>query len=589
MRLLKLAGLALGALALIGASKVPSAYDGYAEDYVFDGKQLYPVSLYGIARDWSKNCRKGKGAECLRLGDALRDGLGDLNIEPRAATGYWLMACDKGAAQGCAKAAQMIEAGMQHYPANPQLAMETAGKGCALGDATSCATTALHYYRGDVVTQDRAKALALWDSGCDAKNEESCRLKAGSLYYEGGDPASQAQAVALYRAGCDRKQGWGCSGYANALMTGVGVAANESQAFAIAQKGCLETTGDTVLACTIYATHLAYSEEFDDVERASSLLTKACLAGSSQACNEAGLLGERGPAGSKLADWEVALSFRDGCDRAFGPACSNLARLYEDGGERIKRNAVRAVALYDKACAIGDADGCDAIRRLGTQAESLRARRLAIDPAATVEQQLAQADQFAKSGRGEEALEVVARLMEEANAEAEWMLGGWLYYGYPGVVDYTDTDNGFILMENAARQGHIEALKWVSMAYWEGTGVAVDQKKATDYMAYAAQHGNDPMAEAIYRSMLAEPIRQENARRAQEMAEAAANQKSNFWASVNASVDAWARSLSSSSSYSSSGSSWQSTASIMDQGNWNQFIGYMSGSTTACPSTNRYC
>jgi TPR repeat protein len=144
-------------------------------------------------------------------------------------------------------------------------------------------------------------------------------------------------------------------------------------------------------------------------------------------------------------------------------------------------------------------------------------------------------------------------------------------------------------MENAARQGHIEALKWVSMAYWEGTGVAVDQKKATDYMAYAAQHGNDPMAEAIYRSMLAEPIRQENARRAQEMAEAAANQKSNFWASVNASVDAWARSLSSSSSYSSSGSSWQSTASIMDQGNWNQFIGYMSGSTTACPSTNRYC
>ncbi|WP_162225066.1 SEL1-like repeat protein [Erythrobacter sp. SG61-1L] len=574
----------------MGASKFPSAYDGYKEAYVFDGKQLYPVTLYGIARNWEADCRSGKAVQCQRLGDALFEGQGDLKVEPRAAMGFWLMACDRGHAPGCSKAAQAIEAGTTNYPANPVLALQTAEKGCLLKDTTSCASAALHYYRGDVAQQDRARALQLWDTGCGAKDEEACRMKAGALYYDSGEDAARAQAVELYRAGCDRKQGWGCSGYADALASGVGVARDDKAAFAAGRTGCLEAKGDTVLACAVYARFLGNSDEPEDVKRASNLLTRACLAKIAEACNDAGLLAERDPPGSGFAEWEVALSFRDGCDLSHAASCANLARLYFEGGDRIKVNLKRAVALYDKACALGDRPACNQIEQMGSMATNARNAKPAVDPAAPSDVQLARAVELAKVGRGNDAFEAVARLMEEADADAEWLLGGWFYYGYAGVVDTPDKRNGLILMENAARQGHIEALKWVGMAYWEGDGVSVDQDKALGYMGYAAGRG-DEMAEAIWRSMKLEPVRQENARRAREMAEAAERRKNDFWANFSAAAAAWATSSSNyASSYSSSSSSsWQSLSNIQAQHNWNNYINYMQGYTTACVSSNPYC
>lgn len=586
MPLLRMLLLLCASAMLMGASKVPSNRDGYRDGYVDDGKQNYPVKLYGIAIEWERDCRRGKAALCERLADGLYEGLGDLNVDPRGAVGYWLLACNGGIAGACTNAAQMIEAGMTHYPANPTLALATAQKGCTLGDSTSCAITALHQYRGVVTAQNRPQAIALWDSGCASGNEESCRMKAGALYHDSGDAASQQQAVALYQAGCDRLQGWGCSGLANALTTGVGAAADSTQAFAIGQKGCLEAKGDTVLACAIYARQLSNSRRVADVDRAGKLLTRACLAGVAEACNDAGLLGKRNPPGSGIANWEVALSFRDGCDLGYGPACGNLGLLYYDGSDMLKASDMRAVALWDKGCALGDAPSCSRVRSMGDNAAAMRNARSAIDPAATANAQLAEADRLAKAGNTDPALDTVARLMEEGVAEAQWMLGGWLYYGYDGMLD-AEPDRGLILFKNAANQGHLEAMKWLSMAYWEGTGVPVDQQKAMDYMGYVAQRG-DPMAEAIYGSMLLEPVRQENARRQAEMAAAASSNRNNFWASVNASVDSWIASMNSSSSSSSSSSSWQSTGSIMDQGNWNQFINSMEGGSV-CPSYNPYC
>jgi len=589
MQLLKMAGLVLAACALMGASKVPSYSDGYRDSFLDDGKQNYPVKLYGIAIDWEKDCRAGKTAQCTKLADALDEGLGDLQVDPRGANGYRLIACDKGLAAACAKAAQFMEAGMEYSPPQLPRALATAEKGCNLGDTTSCATAAIHYYRGDVTAQDRARALGLWDTGCAGGNEEACRLKAGALFYDSGDAASRAQAVQLYRAGCDRKQGWGCSNYADALATGTGVAQNDAQAFEAGRKGCLESKGDTILACAVYARFLAKSGDPDDVDRASRLLTKACLAKVGQACDDAGRLGQKNPSGSKIAGWEIALSFRDGCDLDYSLACGDLGMLYANGSDQIKVDYARAIALLDKGCRLGDIYNfsCDVLRNSKDLADQYRPLKPAIDPSAPAAVQLGMADEFAKNGRGDEALEAVARLMEEADADAQWVLGGWLYYGYPGVIDYTNTSDGFILIKNAADQGHFEAMKWVGMAYWEGDGVDVDQKKAMDYMAYPAERG-DEEALAIYRSMAAEPIRQENARRAAEYAAAAEARKNDFWANFSAAASSWASSASSYSSSSSSSYNWQSTASIMDNSNFNQFVNSVQYGSV-CPSYNKYC
>ena len=590
MRFLKIAALVLGACALVAANKVPSGADGYRDSFLDDGKQNYPVKLYGIAIDWDKACRQGKAAQCVTLADALDAGLGDLQVDPRGANGYRLLACDKGIAAACARAAQFMETGMEYYPPQLPRALQTAEKGCNLGDTTSCATAAIHYYRGDVTTADRTKAIGLWDNGCSKGDEEACRLKAGALYYDSGDDASQRQAVQLYSAGCSRKQGWGCSGYANALATGVGAMQSDAQAFEAGRKGCLESSGQTILACAIYARYLARSSDPAEVGKASQLLTKACLAKIGQACDEAGRVGQKGTPGSKIANWEIALSFRDGCDLGYGLACGDLGMLYANGSNEIKVNIARGIALLDKGCALKDEYSCYVLSNSKALADEYRPQIPAIDPAAPVEVQLAKAKEFVEAGRGDEAFDTVARLVEEANAEAQWVLGGWLYYGYPGAVSTSDidTNTGFILIKNAADQGHFEAMKWVGMAYWEGDGVDVDQKKAMDYMAYPAERG-DEEAIAIYRSMAAEPIRQENARRAAEMAAAAEARKNDFWSNFSAAASSWASSASSySSSSSSSSSSWQSVQSIFDNSNFNQFVNSVQYGSV-CPSYNKYC
>lgn len=579
--------LLLAALLLTGASKVPSAYEGRRETYVNEGKQLYPVNLYGIARDWDLACNKGKAAMCLRLAEAFMVGEGDLNADPRITIGYFILACEKGSGRGCAEAAAMARDGSA-YPPVPTISHRYAQRGCEiLKDQRSCAGLALHLYRGDVGTADPARAIAMWDAACAAKADDGCRLKAGALFFESSDPAKHSDAVALYRAGCDAKQGWGCSGLADALIQGRGTARDDRAAFTAGRKGCLESAGDTIRACAIYARLLARSTNAADIDQASALLTRACLARIGEACNDAGLLGKSNPAGSKLAAWEVPLSFRDGCDLDNGAACGNLGQLYQDGFDNVDRDAAWAVALFDKGCRLGDRASCDRAAAMGAQAASARARKPAIDPSLPARVQLAQAERLAGEGRGGEAYLTVGRLMEESVSEAQWVLGGWFYYGKPGVVSGINQRDGFILMENAARQGHVAALKWVGMAYWYGDGVAEDRATGEGYMLHAANRG-DVAAESIWRSMKAEPIRQERARREREMAEAAERRKNDWFSNWMSAVAAWTPSSSGYSAPSSS-SSWQSTSSIIQTHNWNNYISYMSGGTTACRSSNPYC
>ncbi len=580
-------------IVLTASSKSPSAYDGYADAYVSDGKQNYPVTLYGVARDWDKACRKGRADQCTRLAEALMAGEGDLSTDLRAAIGYHLLACNAGAATGCVSAAELVREGRAYAPI-PELAYQTAQRGCTLKDSDSCAAVALHLYRGDAVAQDKARAVQMWDAGCQASSSsDACRLKAGALFYESSDSADQAAAIRLFQKACDAKQGWGCSGLADAYARGRGVAKNDAMAASTARSGCLGSSGDIVLACAIHARYLANSANTDEVGRASMLLTTACLAKVGEACNDAGLMAMRNPPGSKFANWEIALSFRNGCDLDYGPACGNLGQLYATGYGDIDTLPAFAVALFDKGCRLGDAISCQRVKAMGAAAQAARTNRPTIDPSLPAAAQLAEATRIAKAGKGAQALFTVSRLMEEAVADAEWLLGGWFYYGEPGVVATPNKRDGFILFDNAARQGNLEALKWVGMAYWEGDGVAQDRKKAMGYMRAAAIR-DDPAAAAIYRSMQNEPVRQANARRKMEMDAAAARQRASWSSAVGSASSRWSSSSISNSagaraSAASASASWQRYQARADQTNFNNYISYSTGRTSACASSNPYC
>ncbi|WP_373487587.1 tetratricopeptide repeat protein [Blastomonas sp.] len=575
---------------VMGAAKVPLARDGLRNSAVFNGQQNMPVTLYGIARDWSNACIGGKPASCIQLAEAFETGLGDITPNMRIAVGYYLEGCKKGSGLACAEAATIIREGTAAY-INLPLAHETARRGCEeLRNHDACSVQALALYRGAGVAQDKPRALSLWDAACNAKADLGCRLKAGSLFNESSDTADHTAALKLFTTACAAKAAWGCAGLAYAHHMGRGTAADATKAASFARTSCEDGSGDKTLGCALHARYLVYSGDPKLAEKGSFMLTSTCMAGVAEACNDAGEAGKRQLPGSKLAQWEVPVSFRQGCDAGLAVACRNLGILYADGFRSVKRNLPIAVALLDKACTARDAMACDRVTALGTAVDSARSQRPLIDPTLPSKQQLARASEEAKTGNRKAALFTVARLMEEAVADAEWMMGGWMYYGQPGIFDTPDRKNGFILLENAARQGHVEAAKWVGYAYWTGEGVPVDRAKGEGYTLYAANRG-DAQSIGMYRVMRGTVAREANEARNAEMA-AAAQRNANSWSTIFARAAAQWVQQASARPYATgpdTSASWQNHLARADRTNFNNRMNYLSGRSSVCPSFNPYC
>lgn len=568
------------------AAKLPSAHDGFKEVHVDDGRQRYPVKLYGVAIKWDKSCRKGKTTDCLKLARALEDGLGDLKRDMRSATGYWIISCNRGSAKACARSATILREGLGGFT-KPERASTFAAKGCQESkDGAACASLAVALYRGDGVTRNKAQALALWRSSCSQGTDDGCRLQAGALYNESNDTADHRQAIALFKSGCADDSTWACTGLAQAYAAGKGVTKNTEKSTEYARRACFSGSGDTVAACGLYGRYLTQSSDPKQVGLGTKLLSRSCLAGVATACNDAGLVAGRQPVGSGLADWEEALSFRDGCDLRLAEACHNLAKLYRDGGVKVKQDKGSALALFDAACKGGVESACSDARTL----TNFRADIPKINPAFSTEAQLAKAVEAVKSGQGTMAYNTVVRLMQEAAPEAEWLLGGWFYYGQPGVIETPNKRNGTILIENAARQGHVEASVWTGMAYWYGDGFAQNRRKGEAYMKQAANRGNE-MAAAILRSMKNEPIREDRARAAAEAQKRDRDRKNDWGNWIAAASRQWAASA---SRYAAPvrdpmAGSWARFNARQDRTNFNNAMRYYSGSSGACPSFNKYC
>ncbi|WP_321395974.1 hypothetical protein [Emcibacter sp.] len=579
------------------AEKIPLGHEGRRDSAVFNGHQNMPVVLYGVAIKWNSGCLKGKTDKCLRLARAFEIGEGDLKLEIRTALGYYLEACKKGAGEGCSRAAEIIRAGDAGFT-DEKLTRETAQRGCNdLDDQTSCARLA-ESLASTSSDENRSRAEQLIERACQKGNSEGCRLKAVALFYDRNNAESPAEAVELFTKFCKKKQAWGCTGLAEARDKGRGVKADPKKASAAARKGCLEAEGNTIPACALYGRYLVEDNSEEKISQGVKILAKACLAGDAFACNDAGELGWKQGAGNGLALWEIPLYFRDACDMDLAEGCLNLSAVYKNGFNNVSQDDAAMIALLDKACALGSSEACGKVEAFGKMAKIYRRRTQPIDPSLPAKQQLSHAIQIIDHGKGRaqknRSLDTVVRLMHEGVAEAEWVLAGWLYYGKPGLIDQINKSDGFILFENAARQQHVEAAKWVGMAYWYGDGVPLDRQKGKGYMALAAARG-DEMAIAIYRSMEAQKIRDNKARRAKEMAEAAERRKNDWAYQFGLAAAAWAEGRRN-TPYSYGGGSgrlasesWRRSQQALDKQNWNNAVNYTVGRTSACPMSNPYC
>ncbi len=576
--------LLLACLLLAGgahAQGAPSAYDGHADGSVYNGKQMMPFTLYGVAIRWDRDCRRGRAERCLQLARAYDEGAGDLIADVRVSIGYYILACQKGSGPACARASAMLRNGDAGFT-NPELAGEMAERGCnALRDQDSCAGMAAGMASsGGQGTQSAAIA----DRACASGSADGCRLQADRLFAD-TDRDAQAYAFGLYRDACDKGQAWGCLGQYQAYIQGRGVTASTSQAAVVAQRGCTQARGDRLRLCAIHGDLLSRSGTAETVRLGENFLVTACRGGDPASCYRLGELGLTRPAGARSTQGEAIYYLRRACDFDFALGCRALGQAYARATE-VERDTAVAVALADKACRLGDSPGCADAQRLIAADPGVRTRIPAIDPAAPAANQIALARAAVeRGGSGAQAgLDAVVRLMREWHQDAEWLLGGWLYYGLPGLIDRPNPADGVVLIENAARVGHVDAAIWIGMAYWYGDGVAENRSKGESYMRIAAERGSE-MAAAIYRSMRAEPIRVENERRRQQAEiEWERQRRRAAWTS------AW---TSWTPSYSSVGTTpaytGRTVGQIIDQSNWDNAIRYYSGGTSVCSSSNPYC
>lgn len=573
-------------LLAVAASKLPSAYDGHADGVVFNGHQNMPVTLYGVAIAWDRACAKGQASECLRLGQAFDSGLGDLRADPRVAIGYYIKACGQKAGPvsgaACASAAGIVREGRAGYT-DPALAYRLADSGCTeLKTPAACAALALQLYRGQGAPRDPARAGALWDAACKAGAEDGCRLQAGALFFESGDPAANRAAIALFEAGCKAGHAWGCRGLSEAYAAGKGVARDPAAAARYAETGCLKGDGDKIAVCGLHGGYLVRSGDKAQLNLGEKFLDRACMAGDPQACGRLTLIGLNQVEGATTTEGEAVFYARHACDLGYAQGCDDLGVIWENGMGGVPADPAVGAALREKACALGLADACKALAGMGPKRGQLRAQRPRIDPSLSSHEQLRLAQAEVPNGDALEGLKTVIRLMQEQNEDAEWLLGGWLYYGVPGLIDTSRKADGVVLIENAARVGHVDAAIWMGMAYWYGDGVPEDREKGETYMLIAAQRGSEEAA-AIYRSMKAEPARVENARRAKEMAEATQRRQaewSNSWSGWNASASSWTPQQ--------PASNWQSYSQIQDQANFNNFVDSVAYRQPCIPG-NPYC
>ena len=560
-----------------------SAYDGRRDGFLFNGKQNMPFVLYGAAIKWHQDCLAGRVDECVRLAGAFERGEGDLKRDLRVVIGYLMKACELGSGPSCARASAIFRDGSATFT-NVELAQKMAERGCnELKNQASCAALAASLANASGGGADPSRATALIESACAADDDDGCRMKANALFHERKDAASRAEAIAMYEKACTGKRAWGCLGMAVAYNEGWGVAQDRTRGGDYAHIGCTQTQGDRLRLCTLYGNDLVRQrKDKASLNKGEQYLDASCNGGDGSACVTLGLVGLNQLPGATTTMGEAVYYLRRGCDLSHGPACNNLAESYEHAAG-VPKDVVVAFALHEKACKLEEAKGCDGARKLSAADTGIRSRVPAIDPSLAVADQLRRAKAAVDSGDKDQGVRTVVRLMQEHHEDAEWLLGGWLYYGLPGVFDRTRRADGLTLIENAARVGHIDAAIWMGMAYWYGDGVAVNRAKGEEYMAIAGMRGSE-MATAIFRSMRAEPERQENARRQAALEEAIRRQRENWTSSWSNYKPSWSPSPTRYTPYSG-----RSTAQIIDAGNWNQRINYLSGATTACPRSNSYC
>lgn len=324
--------------------------------------QSYERGEAGLTRDYAKaksyydrGCDELKsGTSCALVGIAYEEGRGVPAKDPAKANEYYDRSCKYGYLRGCYFLAMNLQDGLG-VTADVPRAVTLYTKACEGDELDACDRLAKLYAAGKAGSPQQA--LALFKKNCDAGRAPACN-SVGTLFEEGGESVAkdELQAALYYRKACDGKSGAGCKNLADLYANGRGVGKDETKALEFYSLAC--TLGATNGCTQAAKRRMTPKMEKPELQRVYAMLDRGCDGHDGEACDLLGAMSEQGRPPVVARSLETAYQYYgEACVFRWASGCFHAGSMVERG-LGTTRDARRAVMLYARACAMGDANGC---------------------------------------------------------------------------------------------------------------------------------------------------------------------------------------------------------------------------------------
>lgn len=301
-----------------------------------------PATSAGAVRVFNlldRACQLGDVEGCYHLAVLWERGIGaPPNVEEARAL-YQAM-CDRGHTSSCNNLALLVA----RVDGNLEESNALLQGACEQGDGTAC------FNLGWRAEQSGALEIAAsqYRRACDLSFWEGCFYLGYMNRYGKGMPLDEAAGAELYLKSCDGGYGRACSSLGSLHEHGAGVEKSEAKASEFYERACK-------LGFARGCTNLGIAAERKG--RGAALYEQACKSKDAKGCSRLGVAYLKGEAGVEKDPTKAFLAFKTSCELGYGPGCSNLGVMYEDG-RGIDKDIDRAAELYDSACALEEFQGC---------------------------------------------------------------------------------------------------------------------------------------------------------------------------------------------------------------------------------------
>jgi uncharacterized protein len=193
-------------------------------------------------------------------------------------------------------------------------------------------------------------------AACDAKQYTACATL-GLAIINSGDRATLARGVELVNKACANKDPLGCGALGSLYMGGIGVVRDPPRALKLFEDAC--DAGDGISCESLGGYYALGGGGESNLEHAAPWYERACAMQRPKPCAFLAAFIHDGVKFSNSDRKRIPGLLETACKGDVALACKYLGDLYAKG-ELVGRDVKQANALYDKACKLGDNDGCAA-------------------------------------------------------------------------------------------------------------------------------------------------------------------------------------------------------------------------------------